>query len=84
MTVAAKLVVVESRNQFQARCLVCGNDIQMGQGVTAEYQGRTLRFKCPGCYARFEADPDRYAAGHEPACCKEEHAGSPASEWRYD
>jgi YHS domain-containing protein len=84
MAVAAKLVVVDSRYQPPARCLVCGNDIDEGQGVTAEYQGRTLRFKCPGCYARFETDPDRYLAGHEPACCSEEHGGSPASEWRCD
>jgi YHS domain-containing protein len=84
MAVAAKLVVVDSRYQPSARCLVCGNEIEEGQGLTAEYQGRTLRFKCPGCYARFEADPERYLAGHEPACCNEGHSGSPASEWRCD
>ena len=84
MAVAAKLVVVDSRYQPAARCLVCGYEIEEGEGVTAEYLGRTLRFKCPGCYVRFEANPDRFLAGHEPACCNEAHSGSPASEWRCD
>jgi ribosomal protein S27E len=84
MSVALDLIVVDSRLQPAARCLVCANDIAAGEGVTAQYQGRTLRFKCPGCYARFAADPDRYLAAHEPACCDEEHGGSPASEWRCD
>jgi YHS domain-containing protein len=84
MAIATEPIVVDSRYQLAARCLVCGNGVDAGQGVTAEYQGRTLRFKCPGCYARFAADPDRYLAAHEPACCNEEHGGSPASEWRCD
>lgn len=79
-----RVIVVDSRYQPAARCLVCGNAIPAGEGVTARFQGRTLRFKCPGCYARFGADPERYLAGHEPACCQEEHGGSPASEWQCD
>ncbi len=84
MAIAQELTVVDSRYQAEARCVVCSNAIPAGQGVTARYQGRTLRFKCQGCYARFEADPDRYLAGHEADCCNEEHKHSPASEWRCD
>jgi YHS domain-containing protein len=84
MAVAQELIVVDSRYQAEAQCVVCGNAVPAGEGVPAQYQGRTLRFKCPGCYARFEADPDRYLAGHEAECCKEAHEGSPASEWQCD
>jgi len=84
MTVATKLVVVHSNDRAAARCIVCGNEIAEGEGVTADYQGQAMRFKCPGCYARFQADPDRYLAGAEPVCCKEDQSGSPVSEWRCD
>jgi hypothetical protein len=84
MAVESEIIVVDSRYQPEARCLVCGNDIAAGEGTTARYRGRTLRFKCPGCHARFEADPGRYLAGHEPECCNEPHDGSPPSEWRCD
>ncbi len=84
MAVASELRIVDSRYQAAARCVVCGNEIDAGEGLTARYQGRTLRFKCPGCFTRFEADPQRYLAGHEPACCAEGHGGSPPSEWRCD
>jgi hypothetical protein len=84
MAVAPELVVVDSRYEAPARCLVCGNDIAAGEGVTARYRGQTLRFKCAGCYARFELDPDRYQAGHESGCCMGERGDSPSSEWRCD
>ena len=84
MAVRAELVLVNSRHQPAARCLVCSNDISAGEGVTAQYQGRILRFKCPGCYTRFEADPERYLAGSEETCCEGWHGHSPASEWRCD
>ncbi|MHB8459073.1 MAG: hypothetical protein ACYDAK_10890 [Candidatus Limnocylindrales bacterium] len=84
MAVLQELIVLDSRHEAAAQCVVCGNDIAAGEGVTARYQARTLRFKCPGCAARFEADPDRYLAGHAAACCGGQHDGSPASEWRCD
>ncbi|MBI3746919.1 MAG: hypothetical protein HY264_10455 [Chloroflexi bacterium] len=84
MVVAGTLIVLDSREQAAAECVVCGNAVPAGEGVTARYLGRTLRFKCPGCYARFEADPDRYVAGHKAECCKGEHDHSPSSEWRTD
>ena len=77
----AKLVVLDSLDQPAASCVVCGNDIPPGEGVTARYAGRILRFKCPGCYARFEADPSPYLTGPQAGCCNGEHDHSPPSEW---
>lgn len=84
MAIAPELIVIDSRYQAAGRCLVCGNEIAAGEGVTVHYLGETLRFKCEGCKSRFQADPGRYLTGHEATCCEEEHADSPASEWRCD
>lgn len=84
MVVAANLVVMDSRYQGSARCAVCGSEIPIGEGITARYADRTLRFKCAGCLARFQADPERYLAGHPPSCCPADEEQSPASEWRCD
>lgn len=84
MTSPASIVIRSSSLEPSASCLVCGNDIPAGEGLTARYGDRTLRFKCPGCLSRFEADPERYLAGNEAGCCNGEHEHSPASEWRCD
>ena len=84
MALDQQLVVLDSRDQPAASCAVCGNDIPAGEGVTARFQDRTLRFKCPGCYARFQGDPERYLAGQQQTCCDGEHHYSPASEWQCD
>lgn len=68
------LVVVDSATEAAATCAVCGNAIPAGEGVTARFGGRTLRFKCPGCMSRFAADPDRYLSGGPSSCCEDEHA----------
>jgi YHS domain-containing protein len=81
MGITAELVVLDSRDQASALCLVCGNDIPAGEGVTASYQGQTLRFKCPGCFSRFQANPEPFLAGRTGGCCGGEHDHSPASEW---
>ncbi|MEO8463008.1 MAG: hypothetical protein ABI555_07335 [Chloroflexota bacterium] len=78
MAVIENLVVLDQTAQDQARCMVCGNSIGPGEGVFARYGERTLRFKCPGCMARFQSDPERYLAGDAGGCCKGEHGGSPA------
>ena len=80
MAVAKELALVDSRYDLAATCLVCGGLIEAGEGVSARYQGRLLRFRCDGCVDRFRADPERYLAGHRAGCC-DDHAGSPASEW---
>ena len=84
MATVSDLRIVDSYYQAEARCLVCGNGIDAGDGVTALFGDRILRFKCAGCLGRFEADPERYLAGHEAGCCGDAHADSPASEWRCD
>jgi hypothetical protein len=56
----------------ESRCPVCGNGLESAEGVTAEWQGRVLRFHCLGCLARFEADPVRYLAGHTDPCSVDE------------
>ncbi len=84
MAIAPEVVVIDSSDQAAAACVVCGNEIPAGEGVTAMYLGRTLRFKCPGCYARFQAEPERFLAGQQGGCCNGEHDHSPASEWRFD
>lgn len=81
MAIAAELVVLDSGVQPGASCVVCGNDIPAGQGITAAYRGRVLRFKCPGCFSRFQATPEAYLAGETGGCCGGEHDHSPASEW---
>lgn len=77
------IVIRNSQLEPSARCLVCGNDIPAGEGLSARYGERTLRFKCPGCLSRFEADPERFLAGHPDGCCVD-HDHSPASEWTCD
>lgn len=81
MAIATQFMVLDSRDQPAATCLVCGNDIAAGEGVTATYRGQTLRFKCPGCFSRFQADPEPFLAGHTGGCCGGAHDHSPASEW---
>jgi YHS domain-containing protein len=81
MAIAARLVVLESSDQPAAQCIVCGHDIPAGEGVTAAYQGRTYRFKCPRCLVSFELSPERFLAGPRALCCGGAHDHSPASEW---
>jgi len=84
MEAVASIVIRNSTFEPAGRCIVCAGDIPAGEGLTARYGERTLRFKCPGCLDRFEADPERYLTAHQSGCCNEEHADSPASEWRCD
>lgn len=81
MTVHRDLVVLDSSDQPLAACTVCGNAVPAGEGVTASLDGHVLRFRCPGCFARFQADPDRYLTGPRGGCCGGAHDHSPASEW---
>ena len=82
MATAPDLVVIDSRAQPAALCVVCGNDVGAGEGVTASYRGRILRFRCTGCLTRFQADPEPFLAGHTGGCCGGQHDHSPASEWQ--
>lgn len=79
------LIVLESAGQPASECEVCGSEIGGGQGLTVRSGDRTLRFKCPGCLARYRADPDQFFSGSATPCCSGEHGiTSPASEWSCD
>lgn len=79
------LVVLESAGQPASECEVCGSEIAAGQGLTVRSGDLTMRFSCPGCLARYRADPTRFFTGSETACCDGSHpATSPASEWPCD
>jgi predicted RNA-binding Zn-ribbon protein involved in translation (DUF1610 family) len=69
MSAPTSIVIRTSTFEEDATCVVCGNEIAAGEGLTARYGERTLRFKCPGCLARFEADPERYLDRGPAACC---------------
>lgn len=84
MNSATSIVRLDSASEPAAQCVVCGNAIPAGEGVTARYGERILRFKCPGCLGRFEADPERYLGGGQAGCCNGEHDHSPHSEWSCD
>ena len=84
MIPALELVVVDSAGQPATDCDVCGSEIEAGNGLTARSGGRTLRFKCAGCLARFRADPKQFLSGRGTACCHGEHVGSAESEWSCD
>lgn len=79
------LVVLESDGQPSSECEVCGSEIAAGDGLTVRSGDRTMRFSCPGCLARYRADPSQFFAATGTACCDGQHmATSPASEWSCD
>jgi len=85
MTSSSSIIVRDLTPGPAAKCIVCGKEIAAGEGLTAHYGDRTLRFKCPGCLARFEEDPDRFLAREPAACCADEgHLDASASEWICD
>jgi len=69
MTAVRELVLLNTNDRTFATCPVCGNEIAPGEGVTARYGERMLRFKCQGCVTRFQADPEPYLAGKVGGCC---------------
>lgn len=76
------LVVLDPGHGGPARCLVCGSDIPAGEGLTVRLGDRTLRFKCPTCLKRFEADPDRYLTRGPDGCCQDDGRGGPPASAR--
>lgn len=75
MEAQTSIVIRNSRHEPAAHCPVCGKVVPAGEGLTVRYGERTLRFKCPGCLGRFEADPERYLAGGGGGCCDQEPTG---------
>jgi len=50
-------------------CVVSGEKLGgMGEAVVRVYEGQEVKFCCPSCIQKFEADPDKYMAMiHQPA-----------------
>jgi uncharacterized membrane protein YraQ (UPF0718 family)/YHS domain-containing protein len=58
-----------------ARDPVCGMSVDPNQALSLDHEGTRYYFCGPGCRARFEADPERYAArgAEEPAAAAGHH-----------
>ncbi len=77
----SELAVIDSDDQPAAACATCGSPVEAGSGVTALFHGRTLRFRCAGCFSRFVLDHDHAPDGLTAICCAGEanHEPAPAS-----
>ncbi len=75
------LVLIDSAAQPAGACAACGQSIGAGEGLTALYGGRLLRFRCSGCLTSFRREPGRYVATLDYCCSTDACAASPASEW---
>ncbi|MDQ3034117.1 MAG: YHS domain-containing protein [Myxococcota bacterium] len=50
----------------RSTCPVSGEEFVVSESSpTAEHDGRTYHFCCPGCAERFQADPHAYLEHHE-------------------
>jgi hypothetical protein len=81
LDVREDLVLIDSSLQQAGTCAVCGKSVGEGEGITALYRGRLLRFRCSGCLASFRRGPERYAAARDYCCSTGTCEESPASEW---
>jgi hypothetical protein len=75
------LRVIDSTAQPAGTCAACGQSIGVGEGITALYGGRLLRFRCSGCLASFRSEPGRFVAARDYCCDTDTRVESPASEW---
>jgi Cu+-exporting ATPase len=60
------------RAATELRDPVCGMAVSADAQYRSEHDGITVRFCSAGCKAKFDADPERYAAAGKPA--RQEHA----------
>jgi len=81
LNVREDLVLIDSNLQPAGTCAACGQWIGAGEGITARYGGRMLRFRCSGCLAGFRCEPGRYVTARDNCCSTEAWQESPASEW---
>jgi Cu(I)/Ag(I) efflux system membrane fusion protein len=62
-------------------CVVTGNKLgSMGEPVEIQYAGRTIKFCCNGCQAKFKADPEKYLKMIDEAATKLKQGGE-SSRW---
>jgi len=64
--------LLSRETQPEGRCAVCGTELKAGEGLTVVSNGTVMRFRCLGCLARFEADPERFLAGGTEPCHMED------------
>jgi hypothetical protein len=81
LDVREDLVLINSASQPAGACAACGQPIGAGEGITALYGGRLLRFRCSGCLASFLREPGSYVAASDFCCSADSCQESPASEW---
>jgi hypothetical protein len=81
LDVGEDLVLIDSSCQPAGACAACGQPIGAGEGLTALYGGRLLRFRCSGCLGSFCRDPRHYVAADDYCCSPDACPESPASEW---
>jgi hypothetical protein len=79
--VREEFVLIDSIHQPAGACAACGQPIGAGEGLTALYGGRLLRFRCSGCLATFLREPGNYVAAGDFCCSTDSRSESPASEW---
>lgn len=59
-------------------CLVSGRSLEDSDTIVDHiHEGRLVRFCCPGCPARFKADPDRYMVQLDEAIIKQQRERYP-------
>jgi hypothetical protein len=75
------LVQIDSTAQPAGTCASCGQPIGAGEGITVQYGGWLLRFRCSGCLASFRSEPGHYVAARDYCCSAGTCEESPASEW---
>ena len=56
-------------------CPVCRQPVDVATAPRSVYRGVTYVLRCPGCKARFDAEPERFlsGAGEAGGCCGAGH-----------
>lgn len=56
-------------------CPVCGKAVDIASAPRSTFRGVTYYLRCPGCKARFDADPERFVSmgGGTGGCCGAGH-----------
>lgn len=49
-------------------CPVMGGEVDKDTPYKIEYKGKTIGFCCPGCIAKFNADPEKYMQKLQDKC----------------
>ncbi len=58
----------EKGEVINTTCPVMGGEVSKETPYTAEYNGKTIGFCCPGCIESFNSDPEKYMTKIEKKC----------------